>query len=108
MHDWVQGACVDLYETVSTNKPTKWCLKAWVLAEADTGFVFNWKLYTGKETEQTGVNMGQRVVLDLIMALSQGHEVYFDNFFTCYEILQALYARGIARCGTVNLSQTEF
>ena len=29
-------------------KPTKWGVKAWVLAESSTGYVWNLRLYTGK------------------------------------------------------------
>ena len=29
-------------------KPTKWGLKAFVLADAHTGYTYNWHLYTGK------------------------------------------------------------
>ena len=29
-------------------KPTKWGMKAYVLADSKTGYTFNWKLYTGK------------------------------------------------------------
>ena len=29
-------------------KPTKWGIKAWVLAESGSGYVWNFKLYTGK------------------------------------------------------------
>ena len=29
------------------NKPTKWGIKAWILAESDTGYVWNFRLYTG-------------------------------------------------------------
>ena len=28
-------------------KPTKWCMKAYVLADSKTGYVYNWRLYTG-------------------------------------------------------------
>ena len=30
------------------NKPTKWGIKAWVLADSSNGYVSNFKLYTGK------------------------------------------------------------
>ena len=30
-------------------KPHKWGLKAWVLADSTNGYVWGWKLYTGKE-----------------------------------------------------------
>ena len=29
-------------------KPTKWGMKAYVLADSTTGYVYNWRLYTGK------------------------------------------------------------
>ena len=29
-------------------KPTKWGIKAWVLAESESGYVWNIKIYTGK------------------------------------------------------------
>lgn len=29
-------------------KPTKWGMKAYVLADSNTGYIYNWKLYTGK------------------------------------------------------------
>ena len=71
-------------------KPTKWGLKAWILAGSESGFVYNWKLYTGKEGDQVETNLGQKVVMDLSQVLPAGHEIYCDNFFTCYELLQAL------------------
>ena len=29
-------------------KPNKWGMKAFVLADARTGYMYNWNLYTGK------------------------------------------------------------
>lgn len=29
------------------NKPTKWGMKAYLLADSSTGYVWNWRLYTG-------------------------------------------------------------
>ncbi|XP_064635787.1 piggyBac transposable element-derived protein 4-like [Lineus longissimus] len=82
-------------------KPTKWGLKAWILASSQTGFVSNWKLYTGKEGDRAEERLGQKVVTDLMEISPQGHECYCDNFFTCYELLQDLERRGIGCCGTV-------
>ena len=31
-------------------KPTKWGMKAYVLADARTGYMYNWYLYTGECT----------------------------------------------------------
>ena len=34
--------------TPMPQKPTKWGLKAYVLADSTTGYMYNWILYTGK------------------------------------------------------------
>ncbi len=34
-------------------KPKKWGMKAWALADTNTGYVWNWNLYCGKEDEQS-------------------------------------------------------
>ena len=63
-------------------KPHKWGMKAWVLAEAKTGYTFNWSFYTGKEDDDRAP-LTKRVVLNLVDKLHhQGHHVYFDNFYT--------------------------
>ena len=35
-------------------KPTKWGVKAWVLADSSNGYTWNWMLYTGKENGAKG------------------------------------------------------
>ena len=57
-------------------------MKAWVLAEAKTGYTFNWSPDTGKEDDDRAP-FTNRVVLNLVDKLHhQGHHVYFDNFYT--------------------------
>jgi hypothetical protein len=86
-------------------KPTKWGIKAWVLAGSKSGFVFNWKLYTGKENDQVEKDLGKTVVLTLCDVLQQGHEVYFDNFFCSADLLNALAEKGLGGCGTVRANR---
>ena len=64
-------------------KPTKWDMKAWVLADASNGYVYNWKLYTGKDTSSTsGKALGHQVVLELVQDLvGNKHTIYVDNFY---------------------------
>ena len=33
-------------------KPKKWGMKAWALADSKTGYIWNWKLYTGKDDDR--------------------------------------------------------
>ena len=44
-------------------KPTKWGMKAWVLADSTNGYAYNWKLYTGKE----GVKVAKVLLIGLYL-----------------------------------------
>ena len=37
-------------------KPHKWGMKAFVVVDLKTGYIYNWKLYTGKYTLSTNNN----------------------------------------------------
>ena len=37
-------------------KPTKWGVKAWVLADSASGYIWNWDLYTGKLTDDNAAS----------------------------------------------------
>ena len=64
-------------------KPTKWGMKAWVLADSKTGYTWNWNLYAGKEDGDTDDSLGTRVVLQLVKDLPPAeYHAYFDNFYT--------------------------
>ena len=60
-------------------------MKAWVLADA-AGYVWDWKLYTGKEDDSlTSLGLAHWVVLDLLdddRLKNKGYHVYMDNFYT--------------------------
>ena len=68
-------------------KPQKWGIKAWVLADAANGYVWNWKLYTGKEDNVPASNLGlaDQVVLDLLddnQLRNKGYHIFMDNFYS--------------------------
>ena len=87
-------------------KPNKWGLKGWVMAGSDTGYAYNWALYTGKEeggAEATG--LGQRVVVGLTDCLPAGHVVFYDNFFSSVTLTKALENKGLGSCGTVRANR---
>ena len=70
------------------NKPTKFGIKIWVLAESNTGYTVDFDIYTGakgknKQTYERGKGLGYQVVMSLCDALrNDGYHIYFDNFFT--------------------------
>ena len=41
-------------------------MKAWVLVDSTNHYVYNWKLYTGKEGVNSGKGLAYRVVLNLV------------------------------------------
>ena len=86
-------------------KPQKWGMKAWVLADGVNGYVWNWKLYTGKEDEShTTLGLAHRVVLDLLnddRLQNKGYHVYMDNFYTSPALFRDLRDQGFEACGTI-------
>ena len=57
-------------------------MKVWALADSKLGYIYNWKLYCGKE-EQGRKPLGERVVVELLSGLeNKGYHIYFYNFYT--------------------------
>ena len=79
-------------------KPHKWGVKAWVLADSVSGYIWNWKLYTGKE-ESNGIPVTAKVVLELTK------HFYFDNFYTSPYLCKKLFKLGSGSCGTVRTNR---
>ena len=74
-------------------KPQKWGMKAWALADSNTGYIWNRKLYTGKgDDAEQGKLLGERVVLELTKNLwHKGYHLYFDNFYTSPSLCSKLF-----------------
>jgi len=78
-------------------KPIKRGYKAWVRADATSGYVFQFEMYVGKQdSEQAEVGLGERVVKSLCKQLEfkQVH-VAFDNFFSSQILMMDLKAKEI-------------
>ena len=82
-------------------KPVKFGYKIWMLCSSD-GFPYNFDIYCGKESRREGP-LGSHVVNTLLAPVSNKnqHIVFFDNFFTSYDLLKKLAADNIRACGTV-------
>ena len=93
------------------NNPIKWGIKAFVLSDAGSGYVYKMQVYTGKgmETSEPEVGLCSRVVLDLVRGLeNKGLNLYTDNYYTSPELYFELYKRGINACGTVQVNRHGF
>ena len=87
-------------------KPKKWGMKAWALADSKLGYIYNWKLYCGKEEEQGREPLGERVVVEMLSGLeNKGYHVYFDNFYTSPTLCKRLLTLGFGSCGTVRVDR---
>ena len=94
------------------NKPTKWGMKAFVLAESSTGYVYDWDLYTGKHHRTDGdgggsddLTRGGKVVRNLVKHLSPGHVICMDSYYSSPVLFEELRQRQHGAVGTVRTSR---
>ena len=74
-----------------------------MLADAQTGYTWGWKLYTGKEGDRGDKGLAHGVVLELVDAervQDKGYVVVTDNFYSSPALFCDLQQRGFGACGT--------
>jgi len=82
-------------------KPVKRGYKVWIRAD-QTGYVCQFDVYTGK-TDSTETSLGKRVVLNLTKNIyGHFHKIFFDNFFTSFDLMEELLQNKVYACGTVH------
>lgn len=82
------------------DKPTKWGIKVFVLADSVVPYVVQFKIYTGKGGEY-GTGLSSGVVLDLISKIrTKNVKLYMDNYYTSTELFRALLDKKVYACGT--------
>ena len=88
-------------------KPTKWGIKAWGLADAASGYMYNWKLYLGKDGDRPAdVPLGTFVVTAISEPLyNKGHVVYIDNYFSSPALFKLLADNQTGACGTLRANR---
>ena len=64
------------------------------------------KIYTGKDEQDSSQPLGSRVVNHMANAIEQHsepkrHELFFNNFFTSYSLIQSLAEQEMRATGTV-------
>ena len=93
------------------DKPTKWGVKLWVLADSDNGYTVDFNVYVGKEATK-GISengLGYDVVMKLMESfLDQGYHLYLDNFYTSPKLLHDLFLHDTPATGTVKLKRKGF
>lgn len=92
------------------DKPYSWGLKNFVLCDKN-GMPFDFFVYQGSSTELSPSNLKKfgfcaSVVLHLVERLKRrGHQLYYDNYFSSYQALEILKAKGINVAGTIRLDR---
>ena len=91
------------------DKPTKWGMKLWVLADSRTGYTYNFDVYEGKGTLAYFGSLAYQVVMRLLCDLfGQGYHLFVDNFYTSVDLFRDLVDKGVRACGTVLANRRGF
>ncbi|KAK4324284.1 hypothetical protein Pmani_005124 [Petrolisthes manimaculis] len=81
-------------------KPQKYAVKLYMLAESASGYIWNFKVYSGISQPTTGT------VLDLVEQLEgYGYRLYMDNYYNSVSLCQTLFDQKVFLCGTLRLAQ---
>ena len=93
------------------NKPHKWGITIWCLADARAGYVYNWNIHRGKSTgndPRTQNNDGRGAIhwvtwdlLESADVLNKGHHLYCDNYFSSKTLFDDLVEENTGACGTL-------
>ena len=86
------------------DKPNKWGIKLWVLADSSNGYTCDFNVYIGRAAgrEVSANGLGYDVVMKLMNPFfDQGYHLYVDNFYTSVTLFKDLFARGVPATGTV-------
>ncbi|GFT84621.1 piggyBac transposable element-derived protein 3 [Nephila pilipes] len=71
--------------------------------DASSGCPYAMEIYSGRKNEPLGMPLGEDVVTQLLSKIADPsrHEIYFDTFFTSYNLLKKLADSIIRATGTV-------
>ena len=65
--------------------------------------MLKFQVYTGKNGDAVQKTLGESAVKSMMEGLEgANHKVFFNNYFTTYELLKSLKEKEIYACGTVN------
>jgi len=89
------------------NKPDKFGIKFWILAELNSKYCLNMKPCLGKD-DQRVAPLGTHIVLTLMEPyFGRGYNVTVDNFFTSAELAKKLLEKRTSLVGTLRLNRKE-
>ncbi len=91
-------------------KPIRFGFKMWLLCSS-TGYCYNMDVYCGRNTVPSNdkTPLGTKVVTQMLEVAENpmDHQIYFDNFFTSYDLLVHLRDAGFFATGTIRENRTQ-
>lgn len=94
------------------DKLTPWGLKVFVLCKCSkSGMPYDFFIYQGATTELSPTNLKNfgscaSTVLHLVNRLDRrGHQLYYDNYFSSFQLLEILRDKGINAGGTIRIDR---
>lgn len=91
-------------------KPCPWGIKIFILA-GESGIVYDFIIYQGATTEfdestQKKLGLGGAVVLYLTKTVKENsHYLFFDNYFSSFQLFEQLYINKIYAIGTIRANR---
>lgn len=85
-------------------KLNKCGIKVWMVIDLSNGYVLNFDVYLGKESNVRRYiyGLGYEVVIKLVrFFMNRNYYVFFDNFFIIIKLLEYLEVNCIFVCGKV-------
>ena len=87
-------------------KPGRYSIKYWILADAECHYCFNWIPFLGKEGDTPAVNLGATVVTKLVETIRNTYrKVTCDRFFTSVDLFEDLHKHNPSAVVTVKANR---
>nr|XP_045613881.1 piggyBac transposable element-derived protein 4-like [Procambarus clarkii] len=86
------------FKVYNPNKPDKYGIKLYMLAEASSGYIYDFEVYAGvgKTTVETVMGLMQPLMY-------KGYHLYMDNYYNSVHLTEKLREHGVYTCGTIRL-----
>lgn len=93
------------------DKPVKWGIKLWMLCDSQSGYCWNFDIYSGRDEDFADHDIGvtSAVVIKLCQELSGSNRTLFtDRYYTSPSLAHYLNLLGLRFCGTAMTNRTGF
>ena len=92
-------------------KPISFGYKIWCLCGSDS-YPCHMQIYQGKQSNANDQPLGTRVINNMVSIISSNsnvlyHQLYFDNFFSSYHLINELTEKSMRATGNTQKNRTE-